>query len=146
LLERIFHLLPLIQSSTLQIKAVTENELSKIIIGESIILHKSLGPGLLESVYERCLVHRLIKANFFVEEQRPIPLIYDGIHLECGFRCDIVVEKKLIIEVKAVDVLNDIHRAQLITYLKLTGLKLGLLINFNVARLKDGLKRVVNNL
>jgi GxxExxY protein len=125
---------------------MTENELSNIIIGEAIDVHKILGPGLLESVYEECLVHRLIKRQLSIEKQKPIPLIFDEIRLECGFRCDILVERKLIIEVKAVESLNDIHLAQVLTYLRLTETKLGLLINFNVVRLRDGIKRVVNNL
>ena len=125
---------------------MTENELSNIVIGEAIYVHQTLGPGLLESVYEECLVHRLIKRGLHVERQKPIPLIFEEVKLECGFRCDILVERLLIVEVKATDALNDVHLAQVLTYLKLTGVKLGLLMNFNVVRLKDGIKRVVNNL
>ncbi|MBA3827795.1 MAG: GxxExxY protein [Taibaiella sp.] len=125
---------------------MTENELSNIIIGEAINVHKQLGPGLLESVYEMCLVHRLIKTGLYVERQKPIPLVFEDIKLECGFRCDIMVEGKLILEVKAVEALNEVHLAQVLTYLKLTGIKLGLLMNFNVVRMKDGIRRVVNNL
>jgi len=125
---------------------MTENELSNIVTGEAIFVHQQLGPGLLESVYEACLIHRLIKQNLMVERQKPIPLIFEEIKLECGFRCDILIQQKLIVEVKAVEALNDIHMAQVLTYLKLTGVKLGLLMNFNVLRLKDGLRRVVNNL
>lgn len=129
-----------------QINDMNENELSSKIIGEAIKVHQSLGPGLLESVYEECLSYKLIQSGLSIEKQRPIPLVFEEIKLECGFRCDILVEKKVIIEVKAVEVLNDIHLAQVLTYLKLTNTKLGLLMNFNVIKLKDGIKRVVNNL
>jgi GxxExxY protein len=125
---------------------MTENELSNVIIGEAIYVHRLLGPGLLESVYEECLVYRLIKSNIFVERQKPIPLVFEEIKLNCGFRCDILVEGKVIIEVKAIEELNNIHLAQILTYLKLTGTKLGLLLNFNVLKMRDGIKRVVNNL
>jgi GxxExxY protein len=125
---------------------MNENELSSVIIGEGIKVHQQLGPGLLESVYEECLAYRLIKVGLAIEKQKPIPLIFEEVKLECGFRCDILVERKLIIEVKAVEGLNDIHLAQVLTYLKLTNTKLGLLMNFNVVRLKEGIKRVVNNL
>src|SRR5215203_3913389 len=124
---------------------MNENELSSIIIGEAIKVHQSLGPGLLESVYEECLSYKLIKTGLVIEKQKPIPLVFEEIKLECGFRCDILVHGKLIIEVKAVDALNDIHLAQVLTYLNLTTTKLGLLMNFNVLKLKDGIKRVVNN-
>jgi GxxExxY protein len=125
---------------------MNENELSSIVIGEAIKVHQGLGPGLLESVYEECLSYRLIKAGLLVEKQKPVPLVFEEVKLECGFRCDILVQGKLIIEVKAVEGLNDIHLAQVLTYLKLTNTKLGLLMNFNVLKLKDGIKRVVNNL
>jgi len=124
----------------------TENELSNIIIGEAIFIHKSLGPGLLESVYKECLYYRLVKKELIVTKERAIPLIFEEIRLECGYRADLIVENKVIIEIKCVDVLADIHKAQTLTYLRLTNLKLGLLINFNVVLLKDGLKRIVNNL
>jgi GxxExxY protein len=125
---------------------MNENELSSVIIGEGIKVHQQLGPGLLESVYEECLAYRLIRVGLAIEKQKPIPLIFEEVKLECGFRCDILVEGKLIVEVKAVEGLNDIHLAQVLTYLKLTNTKLGLLMNFNVVRLKEGIKRVVNNL
>jgi GxxExxY protein len=125
---------------------MNENELSSIVIGEAIKVHQSLGPGLLESVYEECLSYRLIKAGLLIEKQKPVPLVFEEVKLECGFRCDILVQGKLIIEVKAVEGLNDVHLAQVLTYLKLTNIKLGLLMNFNVLKLKDGIKRVVNNL
>jgi len=125
---------------------MNENELSSVIIGEGIKVHQQLGSGLLESVYEECLAYRLIKVGLAIEKQKPIPLIFEEVRFECGFRCDILVEGGLIIEVKAVEGLNDIHLAQVLTYLKLTNTKLGLLMNFNVVRLKEGIKRVVNNL
>jgi GxxExxY protein len=125
---------------------LSENDLSNIIIGEVIHVHKSLGPGLLESVYETCLCHRLVKAGLNISKEKAIPVVFEDIRLECGYRADIVVENKLIIEVKAVEALNEIHKAQLLTYLRLTELKLGLLMNFNVLFLKDGIKRIVNNL
>ena len=124
----------------------TENELSNIIIGEAIYVHKTLGPGLLESVYKECLYFRLIRRELFVIKEKPIPLIFEEIKMECGYRADLIVENKVIIEIKCVDALADIHKAQTLTYLRLTGIKLGLLINFNVILLKDGLKRIVNNL
>lgn len=124
----------------------TENELSNIIIGEAIHVHKSLGPGLLESVYVHCLYHRLMKSGLNVAREVAIPVVFEGERLECGYRADLIVEQKLIIEVKAIEALTDVHKAQVLTYLKLAEKKLGLLINFNVLFLKDGIKRIVNNL
>jgi GxxExxY protein len=125
---------------------MTENELSKIVIGEALKIHNKLGPGLLESVYETCLKYNLEQSGLKIESQRPIPIFYEGIKMDCGFRYDILVEGKLIIEVKSVETLNDIHLAQTLTYLKLMKIKLGLLMNFNSQLLKDGIRRVVNNL
>lgn len=125
---------------------MNENELSEIIIGGAINVHKKLGPGLLESAYAECLSHELVKAGIYIEKQKPLPLIYDEVKLECGYRADIVVENKVIIETKSVEALNEVHFAQLLTYLKLSNCKLGLLINFNVLRVKEGIKRVVKNL
>jgi len=113
---------------------------------DAIKVHQQLGPGLLESVYEECLTHLLVNRGLFVERQKAVPVIFEEIKLECGFRCDIFVERKVIIEVKAIEALSEVHFAQVPTYLKLTGAKLGLLINFNVVRLKEGIRRVVNNL
>lgn len=124
----------------------TENDLSNIIIGEAIHVHKTLGPGLLESIYESCLFHRLSKTGLHIEREQPIPVVFEDVKLECGYRADIIVENKVIIEIKAVESLNDIHKAQVLTYLRLTNIKLGLLMNFNVLFLKDGIKRIVNNL
>lgn len=124
----------------------TENELSKIIVDCAFKVHKNLGPGLLESSYEECLMYELIKAGLFIEKQKALPLVYEEVKLEVGYRIDILVENKVVIEIKAVEVLNDVHLAQILTYLKLSGCKLGLLINFNVSLIKNGIKRVVNNL
>lgn len=125
---------------------MTENELSKLVFDAALKVHKALGPGLLESAYEECLFYEIKKSGIWVEKQKPLPLIYEEVRLEVGYRIDIMLENKLIIEVKSVDALNDIHLAQILTYLKLGNCKLGLLINFNVMLIKDGVKRVVNKL
>ena len=125
---------------------MVENDLSQIIIGCAIKVHTALGPGLLESAYEECLYYELVKEGLKVEKQKALPLIYEEIKLEVGYRLDLIVEDKVIIEIKACEGLNDVHLAQVLTYLKLSNVKLGLLINFNVTRVKDGIKRVVNNL
>ncbi len=121
----------------------TLNELATKTIGCALTVHKALGPGLLESAYQECLFYELSKAALWVERQRPLPLIYEEVRLDCGYRVDLIVESKLIIEVKSVEALNDIHLAQVLTYLKLSKCKLGLLINFNVVLLKDGIRRVI---
>ena len=123
-----------------------ENELSKIIVNSALNVHRKLGPGLLENSYEECFCYELKEEGLFIEKQKPLPLIYDEVKLEVGYRIDILVNKKVIIEIKSVEALNDVHLAQILTYLKLSECKLGLLINFNVALLKNGIKRVVNNL
>ncbi len=123
-----------------------ENELSKKIIGCAIKVHSTLGPGLLENAYEECLFYELQKAGLMVQKQKALPLVYYDIKLEAGYRVDLLVEKKVIIEVKSVEGINEIHFAQVLTYLKLSECKLGLLINFNVKSLRDGIKRVANNL
>lgn len=109
-------------------------------------MHQSLGPGLLESAYEECLFYELKKTGLVVEKQKVLPLVYEEVRLDVGYRIDIIVENKLILEIKSVEALNDVHFAQLLTYLKLTDCKLGLLINFNVTLIKNGIKRIVNNL
>ena len=123
---------------------MTENEISKKIIGCAIDVHKALGPGLLESAYQECLYYKLSKEKLFVEKEKPMPLLFENVNLEIGYRIDLLVEKKVVIELKSVEVLNDVHLAQTLTYLKLGNFKLGLLINFNVALLKTGIKRVIN--
>ncbi len=126
---------------------MTENSLSNLIINRALKVHTALGQGLLESAYKECLFYELQNSGLFVEKEKPMPLIYEEVKLECGYRVDLLVENKLIIEIKAIDALNDIHLAQVLTYLKLANCKLGLLINFNVLRLKEkGIKRVVNGL
>lgn len=125
---------------------MNENELSKIVFDCALKVHQNLGPGLLESAYEECLFYELKKSGLDIEKQKPLPLIYEEVKLDIGYRVDIIVENKLILEIKSVDALNDVHFAQLLTYLKLTDCKLGLLINFNVNLIKNGIKRVVNNL
>ena len=122
----------------------TENELSKIVFDAALKVHKALGPGLLESAYQGCLYHELKKSELLVQKEKALPLIYEEVKLDCGYRLDLIVEDKLIIEVKSVDALTDIHLAQVLTYLKLSNCKLGLLINFNVLLIKDGIKRVIN--
>ncbi|TKB98910.1 GxxExxY protein [Pedobacter cryophilus] len=122
-----------------------ENSLATKIIGLAIKVHKELGPGLLESVYQECLFYELKKSGLFVEKEKPLAIYYDGIELECGYRLDIFVANKVIVEVKSVKELNEIYLAQLLTYLKLSECKLGLIINFNVLLLKDGIKRVIND-
>ncbi len=123
---------------------MNDNELTELIIGCAIRVHRQLGPGLLESVYEECLVHELCKAGLSVERQPIMPVVYDGLRMDSGYRVDIWVEKRIIIELKAVELLTDVHFAQLMTYLRLANCRLGLLINFNVVLLKNGLKRVAN--
>ncbi len=120
------------------------NEITERIIGACIEIHKQLGPGLLESAYEECLCHELALAGFKFERQKPLPVSYKSVRLDCGYRLDLVVEGKVIVELKTVDQLAPIHDAQFLTYLKLSGLTVGLLINFNVPVLKDGLKRIAN--
>jgi GxxExxY protein len=125
---------------------MNENELSNKIIGFAINVHNVLGPGLLESAYKECLYYRLRKEGYNVEKEKPMPLIYEEVKLECGYRIDILVESKVVIEIKSVESLNEVHIAQTLTYLKLGKYKLGLLINFNVFLLKDGIRRIVNML
>jgi GxxExxY protein len=123
---------------------MNENEISNKIIGLAIQIHQSLGPGLLESAYKECLYYRLKKEGFLVEKEKLMPLIYEEVKLECGYRIDILVERKVVIEIKSVEALNDVHFAQTLTYMKLGNYKLGLLINFNVSLLKDGIRRIAN--
>lgn len=123
---------------------MTENEIANKVIGCAIEVHKVLGPGLLESAYQECLFYKLQQSNLFIEKEKPMPVVYEGVKLECGYRIDILVENKVVIELKSVETLNDVHLAQTLTYMKLGNYKLGLLINFNVALLKNGIKRVIN--
>ena len=123
---------------------ITEDEISKIVFEAALKVHKNLGPGLLESAYEECLYYELKKQDLVVEKQKPLPLIYEEVKLDIGYRIDIIIENKFIVEIKSVETLNDVHLAQLLTYLKLSDCKLGLLINFNVKLLKEGVRRVIN--
>jgi len=123
---------------------MSENEISNIVIGAAIEVHKVLGPGLLESAYKECLYYKLFQSGLNVVKEKAMPLIFEEVILECGYRIDLLVENKVVIEVKSVEALNDIHLAQTLTYMKLGDYKLGLLMNFNVVKLKDGIKRVIN--
>lgn len=123
---------------------MTENLIAKNVFDLGLKVHKALGPGLLESAYEECLYYELLKGGFKVEKQKALPLVYETIRMEVGYRVDMMIEDKLIVEIKSVDGLNDIHLAQVLTYLKLSNCKLGLLINFNVSLFKNGVKRVIN--
>ena len=125
---------------------MTENEISRIVFDCAIKVHRTLGPGLLESSYEACMFYELKKHNILVEKQKPLPLIYEEVKLEVGYRVDIIIENKVILEIKSVEALNDVHIAQVLTYLKLSNCKLGMLLNFNVALIKNGIKRIANNL
>ncbi len=120
------------------------NDLTGEVIGAAIEVHKALGPGLLESAYEECLCHEMNLRRFQFERQKALPVKYKGVELDCGYRLDIVVEKVLILELKACDRIEPIHHAQLLTYLKLSGLSFGLLLNFNVPLMKDGIIRIIN--
>ena len=120
-----------------------EKNLTEQIIGAAIEVHRHLGPGLLESAYEECLCRELELRGLSFERQKPLPLEYKGIKLDCGYRIDIVVENKVILELKCVDAIAPVHEAQLLTYLRLSGLKVGLILNFYVAVMKDGIKRLV---
>jgi GxxExxY protein len=121
------------------------NKISYEVVGAALKVHSQLGPGLLESVYEVCLIHELVKKGYVVESQRPLPVVYDSIRLNAGFRIDLLINGIFVVEIKSVDALHPIHTAQLLTYLRISGLKLGLLINFNVEHLKEGIKRIVNS-
>ena len=121
-----------------------ENEISKIIFDLGLKIHKNLGLGLLESAYEECLFYEISKAGLFVEKQKPMPLIYEEVKLDIGYRIDLLVEKSVVIEVKSCEALNDVHLAQVLTYLKLSGCRLGLLINFNTNLFKNGYRRILN--
>ncbi len=125
---------------------MTENEISSMIIGKAIEVHRALGPGLLESAYKECLFYKIRKEGFFIEKEKSMPLVFEEVRLDCGYRIDIQVERKVVVELKSVESIYEVHLAQVLTYLKLGDFKLGLLINFNVALLKDGIKRMVNRL
>lgn len=121
-----------------------ENDISKMVIGCAIDVHKQLGPGLLESAYQECLLFELREKGLLVEKEKPMPIVYKEVKLDHGYRIDLLVQNKVVIEIKTVESLTDVHTAQVLTYLKLGEYKLGLLINFNVSLLKDGIKRIIN--
>ena len=121
------------------------NTITETIIGSAISVHRELGPGLLESAYEACLAYEIAKSGLSVERQKELPVKYRNVKLDCGYRIDLLVENKVIVEIKAIDKLAPIHTAQLLSYLKLSGCKVGLLINFNVKILKDGIRRLIND-
>ena len=116
------------------------------VIGAGIAVHRELGPGLLESAYEACLAFELVQSGLGVERQKPLPVVYRAVHVDCGYRIDLLVEGKVVVELKTVESLKPIHEAQLLSYVKLSGCKVGLLINFHVPLLRDGIKRMVNGL
>jgi GxxExxY protein len=123
---------------------MNDNQITEIIIGCAIKIHRKLGPGLLESAYQECLFYELTKTQLNVVKEKPQPLIYEDVKLNCGYRIDLMVENRIVVEIKAVEFLNDVHLAQTLTYLKLSNCKYGLLLNFNVTRMTDGIKRLVN--
>ncbi|MCE2957677.1 MAG: GxxExxY protein [Bacteroidota bacterium] len=125
---------------------MTENELSKIIVDACFQVHRELGPGLFESVYEECLYYELVQRGLLVERQKELPVFYKEVKMEIAFRADLIVEKKVIVEIKSQEGIAPVHQKQLLTYLRLTDTKLGLLVNFNEALIKDGIQRIVNNL
>lgn len=125
---------------------MSENEISKVVFECGLKVHRYLGPGLLENAYKECLYHEIGKSGLRIEKEKTLPVYYDSIRIELGYRLDLIVEDKLIVELKAVEELNDIHFAQLLTYLKLTNCKLGMLMNFNTDLFKNGVRRVVNNM
>jgi GxxExxY protein len=125
---------------------MTENEIATIIVNTAYEIHTKLGPGLLESVYEEILFYELVKQGLSVERQKAIPVFWDGLKMDIGFRADLIVENKVIVELKSVETVSPVHPKQLLTYLRITGLKLGLLINFNEKLIKNGITRIVNNL
>src|SRR5690606_4392236 len=123
---------------------MTENQIANKIIGCALEVHKALGPGLLESAYQECLFYKLTQEGLIVAKQKPMPLVFEEVKLEVGYRIDILVENKVVIEIKSVETLNNVHLAQTLTYMRLGRFKLGLLINFNVSLLKQGIKRIIN--
>jgi GxxExxY protein len=122
---------------------ILEEELLKIILDEAFYIHKTVGPGMLEKVYKTCLVHRLRNRGLFVEEEKAVPVVFEEIRMECGYRADIVVERKIIVDTKNIDAIADIHVAQLLTYLRFLELRYGLILNFRTVLMKDGIKRVL---
>jgi len=125
---------------------MTENEISKLIVDAAFHIHRDLGPGLFERVYEKILEAELMTRGLSVRHQKPIPIVYHGVHFDQGFKCDLLVGNKVIVEVKSIEALHPVHKKQVLTYLRFADKRLGLLINFNVALIKDGIVRLVNGL
>ncbi len=119
------------------------DEITEKIIGSAITVHRELGPGLLESAYEACLIYELVQSGLKIENQKALPIYYRGVQLDCGYRIDLLVEKQIVVELKSIEKIEPIHEAQLLSYLKLSGCKVGLLINFNTKLLKNGIRRFV---
>ena len=125
---------------------MTENEIGKIIVDKAVLIHRELGPGMLETVYENILTHELRRQDLQVEQQIPVAIEYHGLRFEKGFRADLIIESKVIVELKCVESLTNVHKKQILTYLRLTGMRLGFLLNFNTVLMKDGIIRIVNRL
>ncbi|AZA51300.1 GxxExxY protein [Chryseobacterium carnipullorum] len=123
---------------------MSENDISRMVYEAGYRVHKTLGPGLLESAYEECMFYELNKHELLVEKQKPMPLVYDEVKLDVGYRLDFLIESKFVLEIKSVESLNDVYLAQILTYLRLSNCKLGMLINFNTLQFKNGVKRVIN--
>jgi len=123
---------------------MTENQIAAIVVNSAYKVHKSLGPGLLESAYEECLFYELKEQDLHVQKQKALPLVYESVKMDIGYRVDLMIENKFIIEIKSIESINDVHMAQILTYLKLSDCKLGMLIDFNLSLIKNGIKRVIN--
>ena len=123
---------------------MTEEEIIKVVLDEAFHIHKTIGPGMLENVYKTCLAYRLRKRGLYVETEKPVPVIFEEVRMNCGYRADIVVENKVIVDTKTIDVIGPLQTAQVLTHLRFLGLRYGLVLNFNVLLLKDGIKRVLN--
>jgi GxxExxY protein len=121
-----------------------ENDIATKVIGCAIEVHRTLGPGLLESAYQKCLYYELTNTGLYIEQEKPLPIIYKEVKIDHGYRLDLLVENKVVVELKTIECFTDVHTAQVLTYLKLGNYKLGLLINFHTALLKDGIKRIIN--
>lgn len=128
-----------------EVRAVTRGDITGQIIGAAIKVHRKLGPGVLESAYEACLAYELQKSGLYVQRQKAVPLVYEKVKLECGFRADLVIDGRVVVEIKCKEALHPVDQAQLLSHLRLLDLQIGLLINFHVMQLKDGIKRLVNN-
>ncbi len=122
---------------------MTEEDIMKIILDEAFLVHKSIGPGMLEKVYQTCLAYRLRQRELFMEEEKPIPVVFEEVKMDCGYRADLVIERKIIVDTKNIEAIADIHIAQILTYLRFLNLRFGLILNFRTVLLKDGIRRVV---